>query len=171
MIFCPTKQQAKAYPVALVVCVSRRCCCVSIIPWYCNMKPRGSTLRLCWCCSLPVRCVTFCKAPIRCYWTSQAVLNGSNPSQILAKADAPLFTPMDQPWMAGTAPYTCNVQQVAFLEAAHPLTDDRFRVRFPILYQMPMHCSTTIPVPVGLWQYLTRPLALPRHALDILRGR
>ena len=42
----------------------------------------------------------------------QAVLNGSDPRQILAKADAPLWTPMEQPWMSGTAPYTCNVQQV-----------------------------------------------------------
>lgn len=32
--------------------------------------------------------------------------------------------------MTGKAPYTCNVKQVAFLEAAHPAGDDNFRVYF-----------------------------------------
>ena len=34
--------------------------------------------------------------------------------------------------MAGTAPYTCNVPQVAFLEAAHPVADkaDTFRLYY-----------------------------------------
>ena len=45
----------------------------------------------------------------------QAILNGSNPKQILQVADAPLWTPMNEPWMAGSAPYTCNVPQVTVL--------------------------------------------------------
>lgn len=30
----------------------------------------------------------------------------------------------------GKAPYTCNAPSVVFLEAAHPLGNDRFRVFF-----------------------------------------
>ena len=39
---------------------------------------------------------------------------------------------VDQPWMQGIAPYTCNVPQVAFLEAAHAIADkpNAFRVYF-----------------------------------------
>lgn len=64
------------------------------------------------------------------YQPAWAVLDGNDPSKILARAPQSLWTPTDQPWMAGTAPYTCNVPQVAFLEAAHPLGGDRFRVYF-----------------------------------------
>ena len=37
-----------------------------------------------------------------------------------------------QPWMQGLHPYTCNVPQVAFLEAAHSVADkpDTYRVYF-----------------------------------------
>ena len=48
----------------------------------------------------------------------------------LARAPKSLWTPTDQPWMQGKAPYTCNVPQVAFLEAAHPAGGDSFRVYF-----------------------------------------
>jgi hypothetical protein len=41
------------------------------------------------------------------------VLDGNDPTKILARAPASLFTPTDQPWMQGKAPYTCNVRQVA----------------------------------------------------------
>ena len=58
-------------------------------------------------------------------------LAGTDPTKILASAPAPLWTPTDQPWMQGTAPYTCNVPQVSFLEAAHPMDEpDAFRVYF-----------------------------------------
>jgi predicted GH43/DUF377 family glycosyl hydrolase len=56
------------------------------------------------------------------------------PYLITARAPAPLWSPNDYPWMAGnTAPGTlCNVPQVAFLEAAHAVTDqpDAFRVYY-----------------------------------------
>jgi len=41
-----------------------------------------------------------------------AILNGTDPTHILARAPAPLWTPTDEPWMTGSAPYTCNVAQV-----------------------------------------------------------
>lgn len=106
------------------------------------------------------------------------MLNGSNPRDILAIADAPLWTPMDEPWMTGAAPYTCNVPQVrtvcdlpnasvcchiislfvvthallhfvhllqvAFLEAAHPEGDDRFRVRTRCLKFCSVRCLNVI---------------------------
>ena len=61
-----------------------------------------------------------------------AILDGSDPTKILAQAPKPMWTPTDQPWMQGTAPYTCNVPQVAFLEAAHPVADkpDTYRLYF-----------------------------------------
>ena len=58
------------------------------------------------------------------------VLDGNDPTKILARAPASLFTPADEPWMEGKAPYTCNVPQVAFLEAAHPAGLDQFRLYF-----------------------------------------
>ena len=48
----------------------------------------------------------------------------------LARAPKSLWTPTDQPWMEGKAPWTCNVREVAFLEAAHPAGGDSFRVYF-----------------------------------------
>ena len=61
-----------------------------------------------------------------------AILDGKDPTKILAQAPAPMWTPTDQPWMQGVHPYTCNVPQVSFLEAAHPVSDkpDTFRVYF-----------------------------------------
>lgn len=61
-----------------------------------------------------------------------AILDGSDPTKIIQQAPEPLWTPTDQPWMQGIAPYTCNVCQVSFLEAAHPVSDqaDTFRVYF-----------------------------------------
>lgn len=66
------------------------------------------------------------------YQPAWVVLDGSDPTAILAQASGPLWTPTDQPWMAGQTPYTCNVPQVAFLEAAHPIHGevDAFRVYF-----------------------------------------
>ena len=59
------------------------------------------------------------------------MLDGTDPSKVLARAPVSLWKPDTLPWMAGTAPYTCNVPQVAFLEAAHPAgTADQFRVYF-----------------------------------------
>jgi predicted GH43/DUF377 family glycosyl hydrolase len=65
------------------------------------------------------------------YQPAWVIINGSDPTQIIARAPAPLWSPQKQPWMTGKAPWTCNVHNVAFLEAAHP-TDkpDEFRVYF-----------------------------------------
>lgn len=65
------------------------------------------------------------------YQPAWVILNGSNLTQIIARAPEPLWSPQKTPWMEGKAPYTCNVANVAFLEAAHP-TDkkDQFRVYF-----------------------------------------
>ena len=62
--------------------------------------------------------------------TFQAILNGSDPTQVLARSDAPLLSPT-YAWEAGTAPWTCNVPSVAFLQgvAATELADV-FRVYF-----------------------------------------
>lgn len=65
------------------------------------------------------------------YQPAWVILDGKDPLKILARAPEPLWTPTDQPWMAGTAPYTCNVQQVGFLEAAHPMDKpNSFRTYF-----------------------------------------
>lgn len=66
------------------------------------------------------------------YEPAWAVLDGADPTRILASAPRPLWHPTDQPWMAGVKPYTCNVPQVSFVEAAHPEpgTDDAFRTYF-----------------------------------------
>ena len=63
------------------------------------------------------------------YHPSWAILDGADPSKVLARADAPLLVP-DQLWEKGSAPWTCNVPNVVFLEAAAPTDEpDTFRVR------------------------------------------
>eukprot|EP00928_Gymnodinium_smaydae_P020257 TRINITY_DN17833_c0_g1_i1.p1 TRINITY_DN17833_c0_g1~~TRINITY_DN17833_c0_g1_i1.p1 ORF type:complete len:370 (-),score=20.26 TRINITY_DN17833_c0_g1_i1:210-1319(-) len=66
------------------------------------------------------------------YQPAWAILDGKNPRNVLQQAHEPLWTPTDQPRMQGIAPSTCNVPQVAFLEAAHPIPEraDTFRVYF-----------------------------------------
>ena len=66
------------------------------------------------------------------YQPAWVVLNGSDLSQIISRAPAPLWNPDKEPWMAGMPPYTCNVANVSFLEAAHPVAGltDTFRVYF-----------------------------------------
>lgn len=51
------------------------------------------------------------------YHPAFVILNGSNPEQILQRADAPFLLP-SAPWEQGLPPYTCNVPRVLFLEAA-----------------------------------------------------
>jgi predicted GH43/DUF377 family glycosyl hydrolase len=57
------------------------------------------------------------------------VLSGSDPSTILSRSSVPLMSPFYE-WEAGLSPYTCNVPNVVFLEAARPLGDDSFEVFF-----------------------------------------
>ena len=61
------------------------------------------------------------------------IIDGNDPTKIIARAQRPLFSPSKEPWMAGTAPALGNVANVAFLEAAHPTATqnvDEFRVYF-----------------------------------------
>lgn len=65
------------------------------------------------------------------YEPAWVILNGSDPTQIIARAPVPLWSPSLEPWMCGDAPYYCNAPKVAFLEAAHPTGKvDEFRVYF-----------------------------------------
>ena len=65
------------------------------------------------------------------YQPAWVILNGSNLEQIIARAPEPLWSPQREPWMEGKTPYSCNVANVAFLEAAHPTEEkDTFRVYF-----------------------------------------
>ena len=64
------------------------------------------------------------------YHPAFVILNGSNPEQILQRAEAPFLLP-SFPWEQGIAPYTCNVARVVFLEAAVPTGNkDEFTVYF-----------------------------------------
>lgn len=45
------------------------------------------------------------------------ILNGTDPTHILQRSDAPLLTP-SYGWEKGIAPFQCNVHDVTFLEAA-----------------------------------------------------
>jgi predicted GH43/DUF377 family glycosyl hydrolase len=71
------------------------------------------------------------------YEPAWVVLNGSSPSQILARAPEPLWRPSKEPWMTGhpstaALPVACNTPEVAFVEAAHPVAGatDSFRLFF-----------------------------------------
>eukprot|EP00048_Salpingoeca_helianthica_P017562 m.237841 g.237841 ORF g.237841 m.237841 type:complete len:359 (-) comp21437_c0_seq1:27-1103(-) len=63
------------------------------------------------------------------YHPAYVILNGSNPSQILQRADTPFLLPATA-WEQGVYPYSCNVARVVFVEAAIPLGGDRFRIFF-----------------------------------------
>jgi len=65
------------------------------------------------------------------YHPEWVVINGTDPTQIVQRAEAPLLSPSMFPWAVGTAPNLCNVPNVIFLEAAHPTSaTDVFRVYF-----------------------------------------
>merc|ERR1712217_147244 len=64
------------------------------------------------------------------YQPSWAILDGKDPTKILAQSPEPLISPSEEPWMRGLPPYQCNQQNVAFLEAAHSIAPDVFRVYF-----------------------------------------
>ena len=65
------------------------------------------------------------------YHPGYVILDGRVPGRILQRSDAPILSP-DVAWTEGVAPYTCNVPNVVFLEAAHPVagTVDTFDVYF-----------------------------------------
>eukprot|EP00911_Craspedida_sp_UC1_P002798 UC1_evm4s2046 len=65
------------------------------------------------------------------YQPSWAIINGSNLTQIIARAPKPMWDPSLTPWMTGDAPYYCNAPRVAFVEAAHPTgVENEFRLYF-----------------------------------------
>ena len=66
------------------------------------------------------------------YQPAWVITNGSDPTQILASAPKPLWSPSREPWLAGVDPWQCNVCNVSFVEAAHPIDgrQDEFRVYF-----------------------------------------
>jgi predicted GH43/DUF377 family glycosyl hydrolase len=63
------------------------------------------------------------------YHVGWVVLDGLDPAVVKQRAAAPLLTPTN-PAEVGSAPYTCNVPNVVFLEAATALGGDRFQVFF-----------------------------------------
>lgn len=55
--------------------------------------------------------------PASAYHPGWVILDKSNPLTILQRSDKPLMTP-EYTWELGTSPYTCNVPNVIFVEAA-----------------------------------------------------
>lgn len=65
------------------------------------------------------------------YQPGWVVIDGKDPTKIIARAQQPLFSPSKAQWMTGQPPALCNVPNVAFLEAGHPTHSlDEFRVYF-----------------------------------------
>jgi len=65
--------------------------------------------------------------PNATYHPAWLILDGKDPTIIKQRADKPLLSPTLS-WELGKAPYTCNVENVIFLEAAHRAGRDVFRV-------------------------------------------
>jgi beta-1,2-mannosidase len=65
------------------------------------------------------------------YHVSWAILDGQDPTNVLARASQPLLSPT-LPWQIGAPPALCNVPNVVFLEAAAPVPGqvDTFYVWF-----------------------------------------
>ena len=69
--------------------------------------------------------------PDSAYHPGWVILDRKDPSVIKQRAEVPLLTPQFA-WELGVLPYTCNVPNVIFLEAAHRVSDkhDHFQVYF-----------------------------------------
>lgn len=65
----------------------------------------------------------------KAYHVGYVILDGQNPAVIKQRSSAPLLSPK-YAWETGQSPYTCNAPNVVFLEAAHEISRDRFRVFF-----------------------------------------
>lgn len=63
------------------------------------------------------------------YHVGWAILDGKDPTVVKARSSEPLLGP-EQAWEKGDAPYACNAPNVVFVEAAHALGNDYFRVFF-----------------------------------------
>ena len=57
------------------------------------------------------------------------ILDGKDPTIIKQRSDVPLLTPI-YPSERGVEPYTCNVPNVIFLEAARTIDTNTFEVYF-----------------------------------------
>lgn len=67
--------------------------------------------------------------PNTAYHPGWAILSSSDPTVVVARSEQPLMGPKFA-WEIGEAPYTCNVPNVVFLEAARPLGNDAFEIFF-----------------------------------------
>lgn len=69
--------------------------------------------------------------PEAAYHVGWVILDKENPKLIIDRSSEPLITPKFA-WEIGVEPYSCNVGQVVFLEAAHPMENkkDTFVVYF-----------------------------------------
>jgi len=85
-----------------------------------SLSPRPLSSRLCH----PVWTKPVCPQQLASYISAMAVS-----SVILARSSSPLALPSEV-WEDGVSPYTCNVANVTFLEAAEPLGNDAFRIYF-----------------------------------------
>lgn len=63
------------------------------------------------------------------YHPGWVILDGTDPTVIKQRSEEPLLSP-EFAFEFGTPPYTCNVPNVIFLEAARPLGNDTFEVYF-----------------------------------------
>jgi len=63
------------------------------------------------------------------YHPGWVILDGQNPRVIKQRSEEPLLTP-EFAYELGVSPYTCNVPNVIFLEAARPLGNDVFEVYY-----------------------------------------
>lgn len=63
------------------------------------------------------------------YHPGYVILDGKDPTVIKQRSDEPLLTPLFAS-ERGVEPYTCNVPNVIFLEAARPIGVDTFEVYF-----------------------------------------
>lgn len=65
------------------------------------------------------------------YHAAWIILDGKDPTKVLQRAELPMLSPK-LAWELGVHPYSCNVKNVIFLEAAHPLEGkvDIFRVYY-----------------------------------------
>ncbi|RYG59889.1 hypothetical protein EON64_19775, partial [archaeon] len=63
------------------------------------------------------------------YHVGWAILDGQNPALVKQRSETPLMGP-ETSWEKGSSPYTCNVPNVVFLEAAYSMGGDRFKVFF-----------------------------------------
>lgn len=61
--------------------------------------------------------------PGSAYHPGYVILDGQDPSIIKERCEVPLLTPTLS-WELGVEPYTCNVPNVIFLEAAHKINKD-----------------------------------------------